>query len=32
LLALSDKEISKKLEEFRRKQTEGVLKAPPLKL
>src|SRR6188474_3243714 len=32
LLALSDKELGKKLEEFRRKQTEAVLKAAPLKL
>jgi 5-(carboxyamino)imidazole ribonucleotide mutase len=32
LLALSDKEMAKKLEEFRRKQTETVLKAAPLKL
>jgi len=32
LLALSDKELAKKLEEFRRKQTEAVLKSPPLKL
>jgi 5-(carboxyamino)imidazole ribonucleotide mutase len=32
LLALSDKAMAKKLEEFRRKQTEAVLKAPPLKL
>jgi 5-(carboxyamino)imidazole ribonucleotide mutase len=32
VLALSDKEVSKKLDDFRRKQTEGVLKAPPLKL
>jgi 5-(carboxyamino)imidazole ribonucleotide mutase len=32
LLALSDKEISRKLEEFRRKQTEAVLKTEPLKL
>ena len=32
LLALSDKEISKKLDDFRRKQTETVLKAEPLKL
>jgi 5-(carboxyamino)imidazole ribonucleotide mutase len=32
LLALSDKSLSAKLDEFRRKQTEAVLKAPPLKL
>src|SRR5262247_637449 len=32
LLALSDKELGKKLDEFRRKQTEAVLKAAPLKL
>lgn len=32
LLALSDKEISRKLEDFRRKQTEAVLKAEPLRL
>src|SRR6187549_4064693 len=32
LLALSDKEMAKKLEDFRRKQTESVLKAAPLKL
>ena len=32
LLALSDKELAKKLEEFRRKQTEAVLKSPPLRL
>jgi 5-(carboxyamino)imidazole ribonucleotide mutase len=32
LLSLSDKELAKKLEEFRRKQTEAVLKAAPLKL
>jgi 5-(carboxyamino)imidazole ribonucleotide mutase len=32
LLALSDKALAKKLEEFRRKQTEAVLKAAPLKL
>ena len=32
LLALSSEELKKKLEDFRRKQTEGVLKAPPLKL
>jgi 5-(carboxyamino)imidazole ribonucleotide mutase len=32
LLALSDKSLSGKLEEFRRKQTEAVLKAAPLKL
>jgi 5-(carboxyamino)imidazole ribonucleotide mutase len=31
-LALSDKGLSAKLDEFRRKQTEAVLKAPPLKL
>ena len=32
LLALSDKEMAKKLEAFRAKQTEAVLKAAPLKL
>ena len=32
LLALSDAGVAKKLEDFRRKQTEAVLKAPPLKL
>ena len=32
LLALSDKGVAGKLEEFRRKQTEAVLKAAPLKL
>jgi 5-(carboxyamino)imidazole ribonucleotide mutase len=32
LLALSDKALSKKLDDFRRKQTEAVLKAAPLKL
>jgi 5-(carboxyamino)imidazole ribonucleotide mutase len=32
LLALSDKEVARKLEDFRRKQTEAVLKSPPLKL
>jgi 5-(carboxyamino)imidazole ribonucleotide mutase len=32
LLSLSDRELSKKLEDFRRKQTEAVLKAAPLKL
>jgi len=32
LLALSDKELASKLDEFRRKQTEAVLKAAPLKL
>ena len=32
LLSLSDKELGKKLEDFRRKQTEAVLKAAPLKL
>ena len=32
LLSLGDKEIAKKLEEFRRKQTEAVLKTAPLKL
>jgi 5-(carboxyamino)imidazole ribonucleotide mutase len=32
LLALSDKDMAKKLEDFRRKQTEAVLKAAPLKL
>jgi 5-(carboxyamino)imidazole ribonucleotide mutase len=32
LLALSDKAVAAKLDEFRRKQTEAVLKAAPLKL
>ena len=32
ILALSDSSIDKKLSEFRAKQTEAVLKAPPLKL
>jgi len=32
LLALSDAGMAKKLEDFRRRQTEAVLKAPPLKL
>jgi 5-(carboxyamino)imidazole ribonucleotide mutase len=32
LLALSDRALALKLEEFRRKQTEAVLKAAPLKL
>jgi len=32
LLAVTDKNLSGKLEEFRRKQTEAVLKAAPLKL
>ena len=32
LLGLSDKALAGKLEEFRRKQTEAVLKAAPLKL
>lgn len=32
LLALSDKDLAKRLEDFRRKQTEAVLKSPPLKL
>ena len=32
LLSLENKNLSKKLEDFRRKQTEAVLKAPPLKL
>ena len=32
LLALSDSSIDKKLREFRAKQTDAVLKAPPLKL
>lgn len=32
LLALSDAGMAKKLEEFRRKQTEAVLQAAPLKL
>jgi 5-(carboxyamino)imidazole ribonucleotide mutase len=32
LLAVSDAGMAKKLEDFRRKQTEAVLKAPPLKL
>jgi 5-(carboxyamino)imidazole ribonucleotide mutase len=32
LLALSDKQLSTRLSEFRRRQTENVLKAEPLKL
>jgi 5-(carboxyamino)imidazole ribonucleotide mutase len=32
LLALSDGSLAKKLDDFRRKQTEAVLKAAPLKL
>lgn len=32
ILALSDAAVDKKLQEFRAKQTEAVLKAPPLKL
>ena len=32
LLALSDTSLNKKLDEFRKKQTEAVLKAAPLKL
>jgi 5-(carboxyamino)imidazole ribonucleotide mutase len=32
LLALSDADMAKKLEDFRRKQTEAVLQAAPLKL
>jgi 5-(carboxyamino)imidazole ribonucleotide mutase len=32
LISLGDKELAKKLEDFRRKQTEAVLKAAPLKL
>ena len=32
ILALSDSSVDKKLEEFRAKQTDAVLKAPPLKL
>ena len=32
LLALGDKDMAKKLVEFRRKQTDAVLKSPPLKL
>ena len=32
LLSLSNQELGKKLEDFRRKQTEAVLKAAPLKL
>ena len=32
LLALSDSGMQKKLDEFRAKQTDAVLKAPPLKL
>jgi 5-(carboxyamino)imidazole ribonucleotide mutase len=32
ILALSDAALAKKLDEFRVKQTEAVLKAPPLKL
>jgi 5-(carboxyamino)imidazole ribonucleotide mutase len=32
VLAVADKNLSEKLQEFRRKQTEAVLKAAPLKL
>ena len=32
LLALGDEGIKRKLDDFRRKQTDAVLKAPPLKL
>jgi 5-(carboxyamino)imidazole ribonucleotide mutase len=32
ILALSDPAVAKKLDEFRAKQTDAVLKAPPLKL
>ena len=32
ILALADERLKKKLDEFRRKQTDAVLKAPPLKL
>jgi 5-(carboxyamino)imidazole ribonucleotide mutase len=32
LLALEDKAIAAKLDEFRRKQTKAVLETPPLKL
>ena len=32
LLALEDKALAAKLDEFRRKQTKAVLEAPPLKL
>jgi 5-(carboxyamino)imidazole ribonucleotide mutase len=32
LLALSDEGMKRKLDDFRRKQTDAVLKAPPLKL
>jgi 5-(carboxyamino)imidazole ribonucleotide mutase len=32
LLSLGDKDLGKKLEDFRRKQTEAVLKTAPLKL
>ena len=32
VLSLSDQELAKKLDEFRRRQTEAVLKAAPLKL
>ena len=32
LLSLSDKSLAGKLDDFRRKQSEAVLKAPPLKL
>ena len=32
ILALSDPSLDKKLSEFRAKQTDAVLKAPPLKL
>ena len=32
LLALEDKSLAAKLDEFRRKQTKAVLETPPLKL
>jgi 5-(carboxyamino)imidazole ribonucleotide mutase len=32
LMAVTDKALAAKLDEFRRKQTDAVLKAPPLKL
>ena len=32
LLALGDKDMARKLDDFRRKQTDAVLKSPPLKL
>jgi 5-(carboxyamino)imidazole ribonucleotide mutase len=32
IMAVTDKAVAGKLTDFRRKQTEAVLKAPPLKL